>query len=667
MSNNWTATITIILISIFSAIAQLTPEQAIAEMGRGINLGNTLEPPTEGSWNNGPARESFFDAYVDAGFSNIRIPVRWDQHTSNSTPFVVNSNWMDRVEEVVDWGLSRGFYVTLNGHHEDWLKNNYALPNIRARYDAIWTQVAERFKDKSEKLLFEIINEPKGMTVAEVDDLNNRILGIMRETNPTRIVIYGGNMYANSEQLFDAEILDDEYIIGYYHAYDPWQFSGEGQGTWGSPGDYQLLNNKYQEVANWSADNEIPIHHSEFGAIHECDYNSRMRIYAHNVERCIVHNFAFSVWDDGGMFGILNRSNNTWPEVKDILVHYYPDSPNEILSTASQDTDTGNPIINVNWNNRTNSTNSIILERANNTANNFEQIAELAYDATSYSDSTVELGKTYTYRMYTTRDDGTLLHGYPTRIKVDGTVDQAPFTGTATEIPGILEAEEYDVGGEGVSYEDADPNNIPNAFRMDEGVDIGAYGDGFVLEYTEDGEWLEYTVNVTESGSYHITADVASEVGGGDFSLFFFKNFTTVNFDTPNTGSWTNYEEITALNTVNLEEGEQVIRLAINNNNSFNLDKLNFQLATNTSDVNLENIVTVGPNPTKGNLSIEVTDFEKNNINRVTIFDVDGESIDSFDISKKILNIDMSEYSNGLYILNFSGNNISYSQSVIKH
>ncbi|MEM1217136.1 MAG: glycoside hydrolase family 5 protein, partial [Bacteroidota bacterium] len=70
-----------------TSFAQLTPAEAVAGMGRGINLGNTLEPPTEGGWNNGPAQESHFDAYLAAGFSNVRIPVRWDQHTGNSVPF----------------------------------------------------------------------------------------------------------------------------------------------------------------------------------------------------------------------------------------------------------------------------------------------------------------------------------------------------------------------------------------------------------------------------------------------------------------------------------------------------------------------------------------------------------------------------------------------------
>ncbi|MEN0007049.1 MAG: glycoside hydrolase family 5 protein, partial [Bacteroidota bacterium] len=382
-------------------LAQLTPQQAIEEMGRGINLGNTLEPPSEGAWNNGPAQEAYFDAYLEAGFSNIRIPVRWDKHTMNAAPFTVSEIWMNRVEQVVDWGLERGFYITLNGHHEDWLKNNYGNATLRARYDSIWVQVAERFKDKSEKLLFEIINEPKGMSVAQVDDLNQRILGIIRATNPTRLVIYGGNEWANSEQLLTAAIPEDDFVIGYYHAYDPWQFSGEGLGTWGTPNDYQQLTNKYQSVKNWAVANNIPIHHSEFGAVHAADFNSRMRIYAHNVEQCIAKGFAFSVWDDGGNFGILNRATNTWPVEKDILMHYHEDSPNQIISSLISDGEA--PAILVEWNNRASDNGAIILERSVAATSGFTTIATLPADANSYTDMDIGEGQTYPYRMYTTR------------------------------------------------------------------------------------------------------------------------------------------------------------------------------------------------------------------------------------------------------------------------
>ena len=69
--------------------AQVTPLLASQQMGRGINLGNTLEPELEGGWNNGPAQEVYFDQINEAGFTNVRIPIRWDKHTAPSSPFTV--------------------------------------------------------------------------------------------------------------------------------------------------------------------------------------------------------------------------------------------------------------------------------------------------------------------------------------------------------------------------------------------------------------------------------------------------------------------------------------------------------------------------------------------------------------------------------------------------
>lgn len=659
----------ILLFSSTLLLAQITPQEAIEGMARGINLSNTLEPPTEGAWNNGPAQESYFDAYVEAGFSNIRVPVRWDEHTEDAAPFAIDEAWMDRVEQVVDWGLARGFFITLNGHHEDWLKNNYSNPTLRARYDSIWVQVAERFKNKSDKLLFEMINEPKGMTAAQVDDLNARILGIIRATNPTRLVIFSGNEWSNSEQLLNAVIPDDDYLIGYYHAYDPWQFSGLGQGTWGTANDYQQLVNKYQSVKNWSVANNIPVHHSEFGAIHACDFNSRMRIYAHNVEQCIVNGFAFSVWDDGGDFRVLNRGNNTWPEIKDVLMHYHEDSPNQIFSTLTPDPVTEAPIIVVDWNNRVTSNNPIVLERAVGAASDFVEIASIPADATSYTDENIEAGKTYTYRMYTTRNDGTLLHGYPTRIRILAT-EQLAFNGMPIAIPGIVEVEEYDIGGEGLAYHDNDAINISGGFRTDEGVDIGAFGNGYILGYVAEGEWIEYTVDVSQAGIYSVQASIASEVANGTFSLTFDKNNAAVNFNVPSTNGWTTFQPLSANSTIELEAGEQRMRLDITNGNPFNIDKFIFTLESTTrvGELNqLKDGLTISPNPTNGLLTIDLSDALINNNNQLELFRITGEKITSFNINGNSKELDLNTFESGIYLLRLVHDKISLVHRIIKY
>ncbi|MGC8804147.1 MAG: glycoside hydrolase family 5 protein, partial [Bacteroidales bacterium] len=140
--------------------AQLTPWQAAALMGRGINIGNSLEAPDgETTWGNPPIVEANFDDYKAAGFTAIRIPITWDKRTATTPPYTITPSFLNRVEQVVDWALSRGFIVIINAHHEGWLKENFTATNL-ARFDSIWAQVSRRFKDKSDHLLFEIINEP---------------------------------------------------------------------------------------------------------------------------------------------------------------------------------------------------------------------------------------------------------------------------------------------------------------------------------------------------------------------------------------------------------------------------------------------------------------------------------------------------------------------------
>ncbi len=135
---------------------QLKPFDALPHMMRGINLGNTLELPQEGKWNptdppewssNGPAQEYYFDAYKEAGFQSVRIPITWHTHTLETAPYTIDATWLKRVEEVVDWALKRDFYVIIDAHHEAWLKNNYTSVENQARFDSVWSQISSYFKD----------------------------------------------------------------------------------------------------------------------------------------------------------------------------------------------------------------------------------------------------------------------------------------------------------------------------------------------------------------------------------------------------------------------------------------------------------------------------------------------------------------------------------------
>jgi aryl-phospho-beta-D-glucosidase BglC (GH1 family) len=322
MMKHWVfpALVLTLLSSIQAAEKLLGPQDAIRQMGRGINLGNTLEPPAEGKWNNPAAQEYYFDDYKTAGFTCVRIPVRWDEHTNKKPPYAVDKAWMDRVEQVVDWGLKRDLFIILNAHHDDWIKKGYTDPNQRDRFDSIWSQISGRFKDKSEKLLFEILNEPFGMNMPQVNELNERILKIIRQTNPTRIVVYSGNEWTGFDQLIQAAVPNDKYLVGTFHSYDPADFALKANGKWGTAADKAAAKTMFDKVAAWSKETGIPVLLGEFGASTKCDHDSRMAFYTTFAHEAVSHGFAFTVWDDGGDMQVYQKKDRTWNEIKDILI-----------------------------------------------------------------------------------------------------------------------------------------------------------------------------------------------------------------------------------------------------------------------------------------------------------------------------------------------------------
>lgn len=156
-------------------------------------------------------------------------------------------------------------------------------------------------------------------------------------------------------------------------------------------------------------------------------------------------------------------------------------------------------------------------------------------------------------------------------VKGNGTA----YNGSPINLPGVVEAEEYDLGGEGVAYHDSDPRNNGIPFRPNEGVDIEGCGDiggGYDVGWIVTGEWMEYTVNVTQSGYYDITARTASVPGGGAYHIEFNGVNVTGRKSVPVTGGWQFWTDVVTT-AVYLNQGQQVMRFAIEGS-EFNLNKI---------------------------------------------------------------------------------------------
>lgn len=164
-----------------------------------------------------------------------------------------------------------------------------------------------------------------------------------------------------------------------------------------------------------------------------------------------------------------------------------------------------------------------------------------------------------------------------------------PFAaGKPFNIPGTLQAEYFDKGGEGAAYHDNDSDNQGDAnYRSADGVDIVNGNNGKAIGYTNTGEWVEYTINVKEAGTYSYEATVSSGTTNSGFSINIRKDKTITKLadvKVPQTGnnSWDTYKVVEG--TVELEAGEQILRLIITGSNC-NIDKIKFSLVTGINGV----------------------------------------------------------------------------------
>ncbi len=155
-------------------------------------------------------------------------------------------------------------------------------------------------------------------------------------------------------------------------------------------------------------------------------------------------------------------------------------------------------------------------------------------------------------------------------------VPQTPYNGTAATIPGKIQAEAYDLGGSGVAYLDNDDENQGDgSFRTNEGVDVVKSDDGLAVGYTNEGEWLEYTVDVKNSDTYKWTAKVASGSKVSAFSVSIDGNQVVSKVSLPEGTSWDTYYTLEGT-TSRIEEGKHVMRINIDGNYT-NIDWINFE------------------------------------------------------------------------------------------
>ena len=310
-------------------ISGLTSQEIVSSMTIGWNLGNTLdacqadrdgdgvinehvpdgEEPDETLWGNPKATPELFQALWDSGVNAVRIPVTWRDHIDEAG--IISASWLDRVQEVVDYAYDIGMYVIINVHHD-----------TLARYTNLWTQIADRFQDYDEHLIFESMNEvgfdslsvPKAYKT--LNRLNQAFVDLIRSSggkNPKRHLLIAGywtDIQKTCNNLYQMPEDPAGRCIVSVHYYTPWDFCTTNiKNEWGTESEQREMESLIGMMKTNFTDKGIPVIVGEYAASGN-DFNSCVFFCEKLVKMCHDYGIATFLWDNGN--GQFDRSMNTW-------------------------------------------------------------------------------------------------------------------------------------------------------------------------------------------------------------------------------------------------------------------------------------------------------------------------------------------------------------------
>ena len=303
----------------------LSRAQYVANEYLGWNLGNTFDGSgTETGWGNPVTTQEMIDVVHKQGFKMMRLPVTWSSHFGGAPDYTINASFLTRVVAVANYALNDSMYVMVNTHHDG--GGLYTLSSTdatsQAKVVAIWTQIANAFKNYSDYVSFEIFNEPQSGSAnmygggdatsrAALAAYQNAAFKAIRATggnNATRMIVMQG-ISASPIAVSVATIpIPDTNCIVSMHTYDPVNFSmNASPTTWSDTAS--VMRNLLSEQGMVASKGGVVVL-GEWGTISRCDLASRVHHARFYARECRNHAMVPVWWDDGAGFHILNRKSS---------------------------------------------------------------------------------------------------------------------------------------------------------------------------------------------------------------------------------------------------------------------------------------------------------------------------------------------------------------------
>lgn len=323
----------------FDVVIADTAQDFVNQMGVGWNLGNSLDSYNTGredhlkaevAWGNPIVVQNLIKYIKAEGFDTIRIPVSYVDHMEEDG-LTIKEDWLNRVQQVVDWCVEEDLFIIINIHHEgDWLLNaSKDYDGVMQRYTSLWTQIAGRFENYNEKLIFESMNEigfddlgtQKGCEL--ISKINAEFVNLIRNSggrNAERYLLLAG-YWTDIDRTCTAEytVPEDDRIMVSVHYYSPSTFAIADatstwgyQKTWGTESDLAYLTGQFEKLKTWFIDKKIPVIIGEYGVIDK-DKEEEDRVYWFEcvTKTALEYGCCPIMWDNGE---ILHRYKYEWKD-----------------------------------------------------------------------------------------------------------------------------------------------------------------------------------------------------------------------------------------------------------------------------------------------------------------------------------------------------------------
>ncbi len=290
------------------------------QLTRGINLSGWESRFSSTSY---IAKESTYTNIASKGFDHVRIPIDFRNLYSASTG-KLDETKMKSVDTAIDYAVSKGLSVLLDFH--GWYNINISDATQKSTFVGIWTALSERYAGKSERLMFELINEPHdteggNLTASNLNSLQSEVIGIIRQKNPNRIIVAASAEWNGSWTLKDLVLpANDRNIIVAVHCYAPLDFTHQGA-TWSDPTNTKQVrltdamlgdfDGQMNTAFTWAKNNNRKIILNEFGVyLSVADHGDVTKYLTHAVNACTANKVPYTYWEYNSGFGAY--SGTSW-------------------------------------------------------------------------------------------------------------------------------------------------------------------------------------------------------------------------------------------------------------------------------------------------------------------------------------------------------------------